>query len=284
MKTPRFVLPLIIAIAMMVSCKKKEVTPQLATVITADVTAISGTRAHCGGNITADGASPITEKGVCWSTNPAPTIADNKTSDGTGMGAFESAMTWLAPESAYYVRAFATNGVGTAYGTACLFNTRSLALGDDYLGGKVAYILQVYDTGFVYGQPHGIIAAAADQNTAMQWYNGTYIATGASATTLGRGSANTALIVAAQGNGTYAAKLCSDLVLLGQNDWYLPDNDELLKLYQNRALIGGFSTGADYWSSTEISANNAWRLSFIDGTYITSSKNFTYRVRAVRSF
>lgn len=69
-----------------------------------------------GGNVTSDGGSPVTARGVCWSTNSAPTIADSKTIDGSGTGSFTSSITGLSCGTMYYVRAYATNSTGTSYG------------------------------------------------------------------------------------------------------------------------------------------------------------------------
>jgi uncharacterized protein (TIGR02145 family) len=65
----------------------------------------------------------ITQRGICWSTSPKPTISDNKTSDGTGPGVFSSNLTELTPGTVYYLRAYATNNVGTAYGSEVKIST-----------------------------------------------------------------------------------------------------------------------------------------------------------------
>jgi uncharacterized protein (TIGR02145 family) len=90
---------------------------------TSSVTNITFISASCGGNIIADGGSGITERGVCWSTSPNPTTSNSKTSDGTGAGAFSSSITGLTYNTTYYVRAYATNSVGTSYGEEISFKT-----------------------------------------------------------------------------------------------------------------------------------------------------------------
>ena len=90
---------------------------------TANITSITQTSATCGGTITSDGAASITARGVCWSTSTNPTTAYNKTTDGTGIGAFISSITGLILSTTYYVRAYATNSLGTAYGSERSFIT-----------------------------------------------------------------------------------------------------------------------------------------------------------------
>lgn len=95
----------------------------LATLTTSVVTSIETTTAISGGTISSDGSSNISSKGICWSTNANPTIADSKTSNGSGTGNFVSNLTGLLPNTTYYVRAYATNSVGTAYGNQVSFST-----------------------------------------------------------------------------------------------------------------------------------------------------------------
>ena len=92
-------------------------TPALAPVLTTtDATAIISISASSGGNITNDGGSPITARGVCWGAAQSPTTANSKTTDGSGTGIFTSAITGLTPGTTYYIRAYATNSIGTSYG------------------------------------------------------------------------------------------------------------------------------------------------------------------------
>ena len=93
------------------------------TVTTNTVTDVTSTSATCGGNVTENGGSDVTERGVCWSTEPNPTIDGNHTSNGTGAGAFTSIITGLEQGTTYYVRAYATNSVDTVYGNMVAFTT-----------------------------------------------------------------------------------------------------------------------------------------------------------------
>ena len=95
----------------------------LPTVITKDVTNITGTSAKCGGTITDDGGYYVTSRGVCWSTHRNPTIFDNYTTDGMNTGTYTSTMTNLEENTVYYVRAFAINEKGSSYGTEYSFET-----------------------------------------------------------------------------------------------------------------------------------------------------------------
>ena len=93
------------------------------TVTTTAITDITQTTASSGGNVTDGGTAPVILRGVCWSTNQNPTTADSKTEDGSGIGSFTSSITGLIAGTTYYVRAYATNTVGTSYGTEETFNT-----------------------------------------------------------------------------------------------------------------------------------------------------------------
>jgi uncharacterized protein (TIGR02145 family) len=96
----------------------------LPTLTTTAASAISSSTASSGGNISSDGGGSITARGVCWSASQNPTIAlTTKTSNGTGSGSFSSSLTGLAPNTLYYVRAYATNSAGTAYGSQVSFTT-----------------------------------------------------------------------------------------------------------------------------------------------------------------
>jgi uncharacterized protein (TIGR02145 family) len=98
------------------------VAPTLAA--TTAASSIAATTATSGGDITTDGGSAVTARGIVWGTTPNPTIAlITKTTDGTSTGTYTSSLTGLAPLTTYYVRSYATNAVGTVYGAEISFTT-----------------------------------------------------------------------------------------------------------------------------------------------------------------
>ena len=95
--------------------------PGLPSLTTTPMSSITETTATSGGKITNNGGTLVTARGVCWSTFQNPTIADSKSDDGSGTGNFESNLSGLAVATNYYVRAYATNSAGTAYGNQVSF-------------------------------------------------------------------------------------------------------------------------------------------------------------------
>ena len=257
----------------------------LPTLSTSTISDITSSTASSGGEVSNDGGANVSTRGICWSTSSNPTIAlSTKTTDSSGTGSFISSMTGLSTVTQYYVRAYATNSAGTAYGNELSFTTLlTLSIGVTYQGGKIAYILQPTDPGCIAGQTHGLIAAASNQSTGAEWGCYGTLIPGADETALGTGNQNTIDIMVGCTTNGIAAKLCGDLVLGGYSDWYLPSRDELDKLYINQGAVGGFSSG-DYWSSSEGGSLSAWSQSFYDGFQFSNVKNFPSYVRAVRSF
>jgi len=88
--------------------------PVLQTITASGITSSS---VQSGGEIALDGGSPITNRGGCWRTNLNLAMADNKTTDGTGIGRFASVINGLLENTLYTIRADATNGNGTGYGS-----------------------------------------------------------------------------------------------------------------------------------------------------------------------
>ena len=120
----------------------------------------------------------------------------------------------------------------------------NLAIGQSYQGGIIAYIDST-------GQ-HGLIAATADHNGTLNWYD--------------------------------AMSYCDGYTVGQYDDWHLPSKYELNQLYQQQTAIGGFQQDNYYWSSTEIGNNYAWLQNFDNGSQNVYYKNYTDYVRAVRAF
>ena len=167
----------------------------------------------------------------------------------------------------------------------------TLTIGQRYQGGIIFWLDAT-------GQ-HGLIAATADQGTGIPFYNGVYKNTGTKGDGLYAGKMNTAILVAAQINdtpgGSFAAKVCADYSVVDggvtYGDWYLPSIYELILLYHQRTLVGGF-TDANYWSSTEWGDTEAYNQEyayyqhFSDWDYNSGAdKNYTsFYIRAIRAF
>ncbi|WP_304142564.1 FISUMP domain-containing protein [Mesoflavibacter zeaxanthinifaciens] len=122
----------LLALATIISCSGDEdstpppTVPELSTVAASNITQ---TTAQSGGAITSNGGAEISSRGIVWSTQQNPTISlTTKTTDGSGDGTFTSSITNLTPETTYFVRAYATNSVGTAYGNEVSFSTGDILL------------------------------------------------------------------------------------------------------------------------------------------------------------
>jgi hypothetical protein len=111
------------------------IAPSLTTTVASSITKYA---ASAGGTITSNGGSTITASGICWSTTATPTISDSKTTDGTTSGTFTSAITGLTAGTTYYVRAYATNTIGTGYATAQSFTTLSTSSNNPVLASTTS--------------------------------------------------------------------------------------------------------------------------------------------------
>ncbi len=240
----------------------------LPTVTTAAITDISGVSASGGGTLVSSGGAYITEQGLCWGLNPEPDITGSKTSS------FTESIQGLTENTVYYVRAYATNAAGTAYGSDVMFNS-GYELGTEALGGIVFYN---------DGLGHGLVCAAADLEPRMSWgCYGTLINT--TSTDLGTGSANTADIIAGCATAGIAARMCSDLAIDIYNDWYLPSKGELALMYKNLKSAGmGNFANEQYWTSSEVNSAVVWYQHFSGGLQHYDGKDTPFKVRAVRSF
>jgi hypothetical protein len=254
------------------------------TLSTTNATSISLTGASTGGNISSDGGTTITSRGVCWSTSSNPTVSDNKLVNGNGTGSFTINLTGLNGSTTYYLRAYATNAVGTGYGPQISFTTSTLAAGVSYLGGKIAYIFQAGDAGYVTGQTHGFIIMNHPMGMQAKFADGSgYVNTSMN---FGTGMNNTRLLYNYVTTGLNAAKYIYNVMYDGYNDWYIPSYSEW-----NKISLGWSSLGlpdAIYNCSSEISNyNSAFAQFYNNGTSYSLSnggKTSTYNVIGIRNF
>ncbi len=223
----------------------------LPVVTTAPVTS-NGASATGGGQVTYSGSSTVTSRGVCWSINHNPTLADSKTIDGLGLGIFASNITGLQVNTVYYIRAYATNSTGTVYGSEVNDSTY-LSLGQSYQGGIIAYL---DGSGL-----HGLIVSDIE-------YTGLWgcVGLGGGSYSDNDGYANTSAAFNGCNYGNVAIAVSWNLTLNGYSDWYLPAKNQLLTIYQNLFSQGILSMSGRYWASTAYSTNWAWWLN-TNGTW-----------------
>lgn len=119
---------IVLLCSLLVGCKPEAEIP---TVVTQEVSGITAHTANVVCNVVADGGADVTSRGVCWSLSQLPTIEDNKTNDGVGLGTFTSQLQDLISDTTYYVRAYAVNEAGISYGAELNFVTLSEDNGED---------------------------------------------------------------------------------------------------------------------------------------------------------
>jgi len=232
---------------------------------------------------------PVIEKGVCWSTSPNPVIDSNfKKIDTSKQTSFTILIDSLKPKTVYYVRAYATNSKGTSYGNQMMIQTLVLSqykIGQQLFGGIIFYIDTTGD--------HGLVCATSNLSDSMVWNYTKVDTSGASATALGTGLANTNKIIVVLGDtiptNTYAAIACTKYRdSLNYSDWFLPSKDELNYMYVNlwSKGKGGFDNKV-YWSSSNVVKSGftlGWTQAFSSGVQYYFNETFAFSVRPVRAF
>lgn len=175
---------------------------------------------------------------------------------------------------------------------------KNVSIGEAFQGGVVAHIFQPGDPMFVDGKISGIIIAPEDKVFTSQWgCQGTAVR--GTSTAVGAGRKNTELVLAFHdmlpdfynkptqchpaNNGSVAARVTLDFNVGGYTDWFMPSLKEMNLLYDNRDLIGGFSS-LEYWSSCESNSTNACVMSFVTGEQVSKPKSEEKRVRVIRFF
>jgi uncharacterized protein (TIGR02145 family) len=250
------------------SCKKTEEEPfveKIPVVSTSSLSNIKQSTAQSGGNVADDGGVTLTARGICWSKQQSPTLANSKTTDGTATGSFTSSITGLTPNTVYYVRAYATNAKGTGYGNEVMFTTLQDTLtvtdidGNIYhtvtIGSQVWLVENLKVTQYNDGTPIPLVTVGTDWGNlttpAYCWYNNSYATYGS--------------VYGALYNwyAVNTGKLCPP-------GWHVPTSAEWTVLTN---YLGGESeaggklkeTGTTHWASPNTGATNETGFTALPG-------------------
>ena len=255
-----------------------------------------GTATAISGEATVPFTAPSSDGGSAITSYTATSSPGDFTGTISQSGSGSIIVSGLTSGTAYTFTVTATNAIGTSLASAVSNSvvTPQPQLGDFYGGGVVFKLFHAGQIGYVEGETHGLIAAVQDQSSGIQWYNDSYVTTGATETAIGTGSANTDAIISVQGptETSYAAGLARANTGGGYTDWFLPSKAELNKMWLERETInttasanGGSNFSSNwYWSSTESGSSYAWIHHLSDGGTQVLDKSYSVWVRAVRAF
>lgn len=234
------------------------------------------------GNISSNGNSNITSYGFCYSyTNSSPTTSNSKTTNtGSLSGTFNNTISGLLPGTKYYIRAYATNSVGTSYGSTLSFTTaQNYIVGNTGPGGGIIF----YDKGD-YLDGWRYLEVTNQDLGIYSWGCPTTFVNGLSPA-LGTGKSNTSKILINCSLSNIAASICENLSQNGYSDWFLPSYYEMDLIYQKiiKTGLASFSS-TNYWTSTQFSTDSAYTINFSTYKFSQVTKNTYLKVRAIRSF
>lgn len=237
-------------------------TTNIPTLVTTGLSSISKTAAMSGGNIINDGGSPVLVRGICWSTTSNPTIElSTKTLDGAGNGPFASSISGLKENTTYYVRAYATTNIGTAYGNLLSFTTQFSDVDNNIynaitIGSQVWMGENLKSTKFRNGDLIGTTTPAtldisSESNPKYQWaFNGDEN----NVLSLGR---------------LYTYYTISDGRGVCPTGWHVPSDFEWTTLtnYLGEGNAGGMlkETGTVHWQSPNTGATNETGFTALPG-------------------
>ena len=254
---------IVLAAIVLFSCSKPDTggnPPVITTPVltTTAVSIITQYTAQAGGNVSSDGGDAVTARGTCWSTNHNPTTADSKTTDGTGTGNYSSILTGLVPNTAYYLRAYATNSKGTAYGNELSFATQPVsATTVTDIDGNVYPVIII-----------GTQTWMKENLKTTRYQNGEAIPTGLSdASWAATTSGAFAIYNNDAANNTVYGKLynwyaATDSRKIAPQGWHVPSREEwetLITFLGESPIAGGEmkETGLTHWNTPNVGASNS---------------------------
>lgn len=249
-------------LALTFSCKK-EVPKFIPTVTTSAITSITHTTAVGGGSIISDGGASIISRGICWSTSQTPTINSSKTVEPSNSRTFVSSIIGLNHSTTYYIRAYAINSIGTAYGNEVSFKTAEANIididGNVYntvtIGSQVWIKENLKTTKYRNGDIIGTTTPAtlellSQDNPKYQW---AYAGNESTVSTYGR---------------LYTWFAATDSRKVCPTGWHLPSDSEWNTLI---TFLGGEAgsklkeTGTSHWISPNTGASNTSGFTALPG-------------------
>ena len=255
------------------------------TVSTFPISTFGFNSATISGAVTFNGGKSVLAKGLCYSKSPYPNISDFVTATDTGNGSMSYTLNNLDSNSRYFVRAFAQNQNGIAYGSQQEFTTkRTIAVGDTFGGGIVAYILKAGDIGYVQGEQHGIIVSeihpinqrveygSCGSGLSYPEYQSNIMVLDSTKTQRRLLSAihNMNLINSSCSNISSVTYYVNNWMYNGYSDWVVPSLDDLYAIKSNQSIINNSldinhqlkTGGVQYWSSTTYGQFGVFQVSF----------------------
>ena len=256
----------------------------MATLATTAPSEVALTTATSGGNITSDGGSTVTIRGVCWGTAPNPTTENSKTADGIGIGNFTSSLTGLTENTIYYLRAYATNSAGTGYGNEITFKTSGITFNPDLVYGTMTDIDgNIYKTITI-----GTQTWMAENLKTTKYRNGDVIpnvTVNESWAALATGAYcwynNDAATYKVTYGALYNWYAVTDSRNIAPVGWHVPTDAEwtTLTTYIGGEAIGGGKlkeTGTSHWATPNASATNKSGFSALPGGIRNNIGTFNY--------
>lgn len=208
------------------------------------------------------------EQTIGWKLSPVSPQAGDEIQEGTGYLS-ELSSTYSYSEIGVFSGTIQPYGLPTS---TIQPSGPSLAIGDFYEGGTIAYLDGTGQHGFVFFADLGAYA----------WQELPLTVTGATATAFNTGGTNTDTIIAS-GAIAYSAYTCINGLFNGYNDWKWPSLLELNQIYVNNPLFPTYNFNGVYWSSSEVDLNNAYYVDFNAG-YAVDNKNSIYNLIPIRYF
>ncbi len=225
----------------------------------------------------------IIEKGFVYSTSPNPNLNSSKIQLGSGIINFNVTTDLLNPlfvhNTIYYVRSYViTENTIPVYGNEVSFTTLEVGqIGQG--GGTVFFDKGIFSSGWRY-----LEITNSDQSISEQWGCDGFDIQGTS-NNVGSGQNNTSIIVSACNEIQFASKLCDNLTLGSQNDWFLPSTGEINLIYVNSLNNALNFSNAFYWTSTSFDANYAYCFHGFQGLMPGNTNKYQlFYIRAVRAF